>query len=775
MFLAPALAQSPPPSLATERAVPFEVIVNGARTGSWLFLERGGVLYAPREAFDEWRVQIQPDAPSIQFKGQEYRPLSAVPGFKAKVDFANQSVELQFSPKAFATLRMERELVKRPPVSPVLPSVFFNYDMSFANASLRDARSTHDLGVLSEVGISTGLGVLSTSSAARNLTNDAALGVRRQWLRLETTYTRDFPEQNRTLRIGDTVTRGAMWGRDVYFGGIRYGTNFALTPGFVSQPLPALSGLSAAPSTVELYVNDVLRQVSNVPTGPFVIDNFPTLTGNGEARLVVRDLLGRETVVVQRFFTSTQLLAAGLDDWSVEAGSVRRDLGIESSHYGQGFASATWRHGRTNELTLEGRAEASRRGGLLGMGVVSLLPWQVLAKAALVASTDSDLGRGGHWLMGLEYETLRGGMSVQVTRSTPSFREVGQETIGGEFALSPIKYQIAGNVLYNTTQFGTLGLGFASIGRFDGSRVSTISGNYSVRIGEKNNLTFTASRAFGGGSGSSVGLIFLVPLDQGRSASATANSRSGKQDLYLAAVQNPGIETDLGWRVLAGQQQNQHHAEGGVYYQGRYGDLSADASTGPAQTAVRVGASGGVVWADRHLFFSRRVDDSFAIAEVPGYANVGIGLGSNVMTRTNANGVALIPRLIPYVANSVRIDPKELPINAEIESIEQIAVPAYRSGVKVAFPVRSGRGALLKIVFDDAEPAPAGAIVKIEGDKEDFYVARRGEAFVTGMMPDSKLRLEWNNKQCPLEVKLPPLNLDEIARVGPVKCAGVAR
>jgi outer membrane usher protein len=148
-----------------------------------------------------------------------------------------------------------------------------------------------------------------------------------------------------------------MWGRNMYFGGVQYGTNFALTPGFVSQPLPSLRGLSAAPSTVELYVNDVLRQVSNIPTGPFAIDNFPVMTGSGEARLVVRDLLGRETVLVQSFFASSLLLAKNLDDWSVEAGKVRLDLGVESASYGDAFASGTWRRGITIAPPSEGRAE----------------------------------------------------------------------------------------------------------------------------------------------------------------------------------------------------------------------------------------------------------------------------------------------------------------------------------------------------------------------------------------------------------------------------------
>ena len=45
--------------------------------------------------------------------------------------------------------------------------------------------------------------------------------------------------------------------------------------------------------------------------------------------------------------------------------------------------------------------------------------------------------------------------------------------------------------------------------------------------------------------------------------------------------------------------------------------------------------------------------------------------------------------------------------------------------------MRSGRGPLLRIRFDDGEVAPAGTIVNIEGDKQEFYVARRGEAFAT--------------------------------------------
>jgi hypothetical protein len=115
---------------------------------------------------------------------------------------------------------------------------------------------------------------------------------------------------------------------------------------------------------------------------------------------------------------------------------------------------------------------------------------------------------------------------------------------------------------------------------------------------------------------------------------------------------------------------------------------------------------------------------------------------------TDAEGFALLPRLMPYQVNTIRLDANDLPINAELDNIEMPAVPAARSAVKIVFPVRSGRGALLRIVFDDGEPAPAGAEVELVGDKEGFFVARRGESFVTGMKDSNQVRLKWKGASC---------------------------
>ncbi|PKO61539.1 MAG: hypothetical protein CVU24_08240 [Betaproteobacteria bacterium HGW-Betaproteobacteria-18] len=561
-----------------------------------------------------------------------------------------------------------------------------------------------------------------------------------------------------------------MWGRNVYYGGIKWGSNFALTPGFISQPLPTLSGTSVAPSTVELYINDVLRQVSSVPTGPFAIDNQLSLTGGGEARLVVRDILGRETVITQPFFTSSQLLATGLNDWSLESGRLRLDLGTASGHYGQGFASGTWRRGVTDQLTFEGHSELTRNNQVLGLAAVAGLPGLVLSKAALAASRETSLGSGHLWQLGLERQVLRTGIYLQAQGASINFRQLGQGV-----ADLPTQFQLAGNFSYTSETLGAFGLGFASIDRFDNSRVTTVSGNYATRVGERSSLSVSASRAITGDGGFSIGLNLVVPFENNRTATASATSRGGQQDLYATVTQNPGFDGNLGWRALAGQQQSRPRAEAGLYYLGQYGRVSSDLSASDSQTALRLGANGGLVLADGHLFATQRVDNSFAVAEVKGYGNVGMGLGSNMLSRTDANGFALIPQLAPYAPNPIRIDATELPLSAEIDSIEQTVVPAWRSGVKVVFPVRTGRGALIKIVFDDEQAAPAGAIVQIEGDSQEFYVARRGEAFVTGLQAANRLHLTWKARRCQFAVVLPSESPDEIVRLGPLACKGITR
>jgi len=776
---APATAPASAPSVETPVArasapgklLPVQVRVNGADVGNWLLLERDGNLFAPPDAFDEWRLSRDTAAQGIEYRNRVWYPLASIPGYEAQFNFAEQAVDLRFRASAFGATRLTTGQVARPSLSPVLPSFFLNYDVSHTSVAGRNFETRRDLGALTELGFSSSLGVLTSSYVGRNLSDDENNVEPRSWRRLETTFTRDYPEQNVSLRLGDSTTRPGLWGRQVYFGGVQIGRNYALSPGFITYPLPIVAGQSSAPSTVELYVNDVLRQTSQVPTGPFTVDNFPLLTGSGQARLVVRDLLGRETVLVQDFFASTDLLNEGLSDWSAEVGAVRNNFGVDNADYGQGFASGLWRYGVDRERTIEARAEVGEdtRGG--GIGLSMALPWQMLGQVAAAGSRNDAVGSGGRGVIGVLHSSLRHGFSVRAEGSSREYRLIGTE--GGPL---PVRRQwSASYTSYARKGSGSFGLAFARIERYDQPEIETLSANYTLRIGARSSLTFAASRVSGATQADTVGVSLLIPLDNRMSATANVTRRDDSTDGYVGVSKGLDQSIGTGWRALAGRRAGENYGEGGVYYQGAKSVLTADVVASSEQQTARFGAQGALVVADGSIFATRRLQNSFAVVEVAGYENVGVGMHSTVVTRTDKAGRALVPELQPYRANSIRLDPNELPISAELDSIEQVAVPSWRSGVKVRFPVRSGRGALIKIRLADGEPAPAGATVSIKGDSKEFYVARRGEAFVTGLQPSNVLTLTWSGQNCDLKIDLPPGEIDDIARVGPVVCEGVAR
>ena len=737
-------------------------------------LERGGVLHATQEAFEEWRVNRRPDVPAVAFKGQTWYPLSSVPGFEFKLNLADQSIDLVFSANAFAATRLASDAQLIPVVTSNEPAFFVNLDANYNQTQIKGIDTNRDLGALAELGFSNRWGVLTSSHVGRNLTsNDTLVG--RSWRRLETTFTRDFAQQRLTLRLGDSSTRGGVGARSVYFGGVQLTRNFALAPGFLTQPIPIIQGTSSAPSTVELYINDVLRQTSNVPTGPFAISNFPLLTGSGQARVVVRDVLGRETVVVQPFFSHSSLLEQGLSDWSLELGAVRQNLGTDNGNYGQRFGSGLLRYGLTKQTTLEASSQLGQDTQTLGASVSQALPLGIFGYTSLAVSRDRNklngqtVGTGREWSLGLEHNSLRHGLSGRWVGASRGYRQLGLQS-----DTLPTRLESSLNYTYSAERFGSVGLGAARLDTFDRGRLTTLSANYSVRVGERASFTVSATRVMGASRGTSIGFNLNIPLGQNITSSSSVNRRSGQTDAFTSVSQGLSSDTGTGWRALAGSRSGQGYGEAGVYHQNDKALLTADTSASKGQTSVRLGLQTALVWMGGKVFNSRRVQDGFALVEVPGYADVGVGFQGNSSTRTDSSGIAFLPRLQAYQRNSIRLDPSELPINAELDTIEQIAVPATRSGVRVTFPVRSGRAALIKIVMDNGQEAPAGTEVELVGDNKEFFVARRGEAFITGLQASNTLRLKIAGNQCEVVVTMPTTNNpDEIVRLGPLVCKGV--
>jgi len=256
-----------------------------------------------------------PNTNPLTFYGEDFYALDALLGLTFKLDVSTQTLAMQVPPRLFeATLLNGQEFDFSAP-SLASPGGFINYSL-FAN---------HAEGLTNTSG-SLDLNRFGSWGSARTRILGSDLNEQASVIRLESTWTRDKPMELTRLRFGDAISGASSWGGVVRFGGVQWATDFSLQPGFMTSPRPKISGESSLPSTVELYVDNLLRMRREVPSGPFTIQDLPVINGQGDAQLVVRDILGREQVISKPFFTSSRLLKQGLQSYSYELGFVRREF-----------------------------------------------------------------------------------------------------------------------------------------------------------------------------------------------------------------------------------------------------------------------------------------------------------------------------------------------------------------------------------------------------------------------------------------------------------------
>ncbi len=326
-----------------------QIRVNGLSLSGITRAERvsGGYLVLPAEAWAEAR--LKPAGVSVALSdGRSGYALEAAPGIVYSIDAGTLSLDITAPATAYEATALSLSGSRPLPTGPRQPGFYLTYDATYTGTEA----SGPSYGALLE-GVAFG--------AAGALVGDVVIRkdeFEKAVIRTDTYWRTDLPGRMETLVLGDTISSAAAWSQPVRYGGIRYARDFTLAPGYLTYPLPSISGSAALPSTVDVLINNQRGSTSSVQSGPFELTNVPIVTGAGQIQLVVRDLLGRETIINQGYYLAPALLAKGLSDFSFEAGSFRENYGTRSNDYGSGFGAGTYRLGSP---TCSLRRRASRR------------------------------------------------------------------------------------------------------------------------------------------------------------------------------------------------------------------------------------------------------------------------------------------------------------------------------------------------------------------------------------------------------------------------------
>lgn len=675
-----------------------------------------------------WRLKTN-RAPAFRRGGTVYYPLNGIAGLELDLVEATQTLNLHAEPGLFAQTRIAYPRLELGDEVVGGTGAFLNYD---ASTQLADGIVT--AGGAFEAGVFTGKGVGVAGFVGRWNGDGPEL------VRLDTNWTIDDPAGMRSLRFGDSISRGGVGGVPLRFGGIQLARNFAVQPGFITIPLPSLRGSAALPSIVDVYVDGALRDRRDVPPGPFEIIDVPIVTGGGDVQLIVRDLLGREMLYSQSYYTAPRSLRKGLQDYSYEVGFLRRSFGNKSNDYGALMLSAANRYGFSNSFTGEFHVEASKDVQTAGLGA-NLVIGDLAHVGASLAGSRSELGQGA--LAGLTLERRTRGLSfgLKAELTTDDYMALGwsrerrppRSTIHA-FAGIPIA-------------FGSLGMSYV---RRDGRNepdAEFVSANSSFRIGRIGTLHIAGRKSIKGDGGLAAEVFLTLPIGPRGSSSAGASLNDGKLALRSSVQRNPPVGNGWGYHITAARGAVDG-LDGRLTVQTSFGVHDAHLAWRDGKTGVRLSTAGGIGTVAGEAFMTRQLTQSFASVKVGDYPNVRVYADNQLIGRTDRHGRLIVPRLRPFDSNRLHIELADLPLDAEVGEAETTIRPHNRHGVEVNFAVKPARAAIIRLLLADGTPLPAGSLVRLGSQTIEFISAPGGEVYLTGLEASNTAVATWSGGNC---------------------------
>ena len=757
---APALIGTEEPSLAggSGRDVYLDVTLNGSTRGLMHFGDRARQLWATAASLRQLGF-VLPAGTSDPVA------LAELPGVQVQYDAAQQRVTLT---APLALLNLPETTLNVPGISPhkvsSAPGLLLNYDL-YGTAGQHAATS---LSAYNELRAFGRWGVASSTSLSQWQRSDGARQSRT--VRLDTGWSQSWPDRLLTLRVGDTLTGSTGWSRATRIGGIQIGSNFALQPYLVTTPVPALLGSATLPSQIDLYVNGMRQYNGQVPAGPFQLNTQPSISGAGNAQVVLTDAFGRSTTLNFSLYGTQALLKPGLTSWSAELGWVRRNYGLSSNDYArQPMLSGTWRRGLSDAFTAEAHAEATKGLASVGAGGAGLLGQAGVLTGALAHS--SGAGRNGSQLnLGYHWNDRRFNVALNGSRSSGQYRDVA--TLYGS---AVARASGSATVGFNADQAGSFSLSYL-YQNYPGQTASRyVSAGWYKSLGRSTSLSVTANRDLTDRRLYSVFLNLSWALDARTSASTGLQRDNGSTHVTASATRSTPNEGGWGWSAAARAGGGRNGGRGELDYLGPWGRYAAGINAQPGSNYAYGNANGALVFMDGRPFAARQIYDAFALVSTAGVPDVPVRLENRPIGRTDGHGHLLVTPLGAYQNNKLGIDPMGLPAALRIERVDAIAAPSDRAGTLVEFAIEPVRAALVTLHDGAGQPLALGSGVQVNGRAGTAIVGYDGEVYLDTLAEHNRLRVQTPKGACTARFDHSPQADGAIPRIGPLACTLEAR
>ncbi|WP_137651966.1 fimbria/pilus outer membrane usher protein [Escherichia albertii] len=661
-----------------------------------------------------------------------------------------------------------------------VPALLMDYSLT-GNRNDSDDYSSRSLYVSARLGLNLGPWRLRTSgNYSQYLTDSRWSHSQSETTRFYNTYLeRDISALRASLRIGD-VSTGGMILDSVSFRGVRLYSNDDMLNSRLRNYLPSIRGFARTQAVVVVTQNGRQVYQTNVPAGPFELNDFSISGYSGDLVVTVRESDGSEHSFIQPFSTLPEMKREGVSGFELSAGRYDNH-GSEDYYDAPSFVYGAWSRGFSHGITLFGETLQAEKYQSAGIGsTLSLGRMGAVSADISVSRAEKNDGLHTGQSYGLKYSRSQVETGTTVTMAAYRYSTKGFHSFGDFVSPTEQARYVWDNRLKNRmnlslnqslSDLGSLSLSASQQDYWTSGEVSrsfSLSHSFNwkdIYFSTTFSMDQMSGRSYGNDNNRQIDFYMSVPLsrllgreDPTSSSVSWSATRTDRQLRQTATLSGSLPDTRIRYRV-GGNWGNGGAAEGqstSLTWNGDFSTASLGYTRSGGYRTTDFSLSGSVVaWTSGVAFGSNSVTDNGAI--VVNSSGVS-GISTSAGGRTTWPGTALISSPQLYTENRIDLRTDGLPDDIVLAETSARTVPSRGAVVVLDYTVYRGGQVVFTLKRPDGSVLPFGTVVSLDGmpsGKENTgIVGDEGRVYLAGVPEKGRLTVNSGGKQCHVDFSL---------------------
>lgn len=582
-------------------------------------------------------------------------------------------------------------------------------------------------------------------------------------IKMNNTYiSRNINSIKSSLVLGQSTAGSNLFDQIPYIG-LTLATSNEMLPDSDKGYSPSIRGIADTRSKLTIKQNDNIIYQTYVSPGPYDISNLNSVGTSGDYEVELTSVDGEVKKYTVPYSSLPNLLRTGKYNYSITAGKL--DL---SSAKNSNFVQSTLAMGIPLRSTLFIGTQLATDYKSVSLGVGKDLGY---IGALSLDATHSNAKINNNVQTGESYRILYSkafsdtGTNIQLTGyrySTSNFYSFSEASYRNNTINDNTFYLYSGrrkdsfqiNLSQRLNDYGQLYI-WGNMNSYWGQEKKSrnIQTGWNKTIRQLNNTVVSLSYNKNNSGNINDDVFYLslsLPLTNGMDRNSvylsnnTSYSKSGYNNLTSMTGRLLDNKLDYNIYQVINKNSDNNNTNLNINYKASSVNLSAGSSYSSSAKQINYGASGGVLFHQDGILFTKEANDTAILVQAKGATGAKINKSGENITINNS-GYALIPYATPYHYNDVEIDSSSFNNSYDIENKILKVSPTRGAISKVSFDVRKGYNFLVKVKYK-GKIIKFGSLVKNNKDKTIYIANDDGTVYLTGVTNKSNYIVDWGDE-----------------------------